>query len=306
MRTGSVEPSLLPHADSDLQVLEPGYRVNRVNVVETPEKIEGIAVVNGVELYYEKQGAGIAVLLISGSTGDAGNFTPAAHMLADEFTVVTYDRRGNSRSPRPAGWTTTSVAEQADDAAGLIGSLGLSPAVVFGASAGGLIALDLMIRHPEVVRAGIVQEPSIFSVLPDPIAALAPRRALIEEALRTKGPRAAIEGLMRYLNDDAVLAAIPSETLERMLGNADTILTIEGPGFSSWKPKTEDLTNFKVPITLMFANETLPVYKEVTHLLAKQLNAEIVIVPGRHGFYFYRPQDLADAVRRVVKRLLQH
>ena len=56
----------------------------------------------------------------------------------------------------------------------------------------------------------------------------------------------------------------------------------------------------------MFANETLPVYKEVTHLLAKQLNAEIVIVPGRHGFYFYRPQDLADAVRRVVKRLLQH
>jgi pimeloyl-ACP methyl ester carboxylesterase len=274
--------------------------------METPDKITDFAVVNGAALYYEKQGTGPAVLLIAGSTGDAGHFTRAADMLADEFTVVTYDRRGNSRSPRPSGWTTTSVAEQADDAAGLIDSLALSPAVVFGASVGGVIALDLMIRHPQLVRAGIVQEPSIFSVLPDPMAALAPRRALIEQALRTKGPRAAIEAIVRYLNDDAVFAAIPGEVLERMLGNADTILTIESPGFASWHPRTEDLTNLAVPITLMFANETLPAYEQITQWLAKQLNAELVIVPGRHGFYFYRPQDLADALRRIVKPLLQH
>src|SRR5262252_7177573 len=131
-------------------------------------KICDFMVANGATLYYEKEGAGTAVLFIAGSTGDAGNFARAADLLADEFTVVTYDRRGNSRSPRPPGWTTTSVGEQADDAAGLIQVLGLSPAVVFGASAGGLIELDLMIRHPQLVRAGIVQEPSMFSVLPDP------------------------------------------------------------------------------------------------------------------------------------------
>ena len=34
--------------------------------------------------------------------------------------VVSYDRRGYSRSPRPADWTTTSVDEQADDAAALL------------------------------------------------------------------------------------------------------------------------------------------------------------------------------------------
>jgi len=132
--------------------------------VKTPDKIKDFAVVNGTTLYYEKQGTGTAVLLIAGSTGDAGNFTRAADLLADEFAVVTYDRRGNSRSPRPTGWTATSVAEQADDAAGLIDALDLAPAVVFGASAGGLIALDLMIRHPAVVRAGVVQEPSLFSL----------------------------------------------------------------------------------------------------------------------------------------------
>jgi pimeloyl-ACP methyl ester carboxylesterase len=194
------------------------------------------------------------------------------------------------------------VAEQADDAAGLIEALDLSPAVVFGASAGGPIALDLMIRYPQLVRAGIIQEPSIFTMLPDPMAALAPRRALVEETLPTKGPRATIEALMRFLNDDAVFAAIPPDVLERMLGNADTILMIESPGFAAWQPTTEQLLKLRVPIVLMFATETLPVYKEVTNCLAKQLDIEPISVPGRHGFYLYRPEVLADVLRPMLRR----
>ena len=57
--------------------------------------------VNGTELYYEVRGAGPPVLLIMGATGDGGHFDALADLLADEFTVVSYDRRGNGRSPRP-------------------------------------------------------------------------------------------------------------------------------------------------------------------------------------------------------------
>src|SRR5262245_43300549 len=112
--------------------------------------VKNTVAVNGTMLYYERQGKGPPVLFIAGSTGDAGNFTRTAGLLADEFTTVAYDRRGNSRSPRPAGWTATSVAEQADDAAALINALDLAPAVIFGASVGGLIALDLIIRYPQL------------------------------------------------------------------------------------------------------------------------------------------------------------
>ena len=262
--------------------------------------------VNGATLYYEKQGIGASVLFIAGLTGDAGNFTRTADLLANEFTVVTYDRRGNSRSPRPSGWTTTSVDEQADDAAGLIQALELSPAMVFGASAGGPIALDLITRHSPLVRGGILQEPSVFSLLPDPEAALAPRRALVEEALRTDGPEEAIKAVMRYLNDDAVFAAIPPDVLERMLGNAETILTVESPGFTHWKPKPDDLAKLSVPIALMYASDTLPAYKELTCLLAKHLKIQTTTVPGRHGFYYYRPQDLADALRPILKRFAKN
>jgi pimeloyl-ACP methyl ester carboxylesterase len=266
-------------------------------------KVKDVVEVNGATLYYEKQGTGPSILLIAGSTGDAGHFSRSADLLADEFTVVVYDRRGNSRSPRPPGWTATSVTEQADDAAGLIRALGLAPVVAFGASAGGPIALDVMLRHGHLVRAGILQEPTIFSVLPDPMEPVIPRRRLIEEALPVSGPRGAIRALVRYLNDDAFFDAIPPDVLERMLGNADTILTIEAPGFAGWPFGREDVAKLRVPVALMIAAETLPEYRRVTAWLANELRVEPVTVPGKHAFYCYRPQDLADALRAILKQL---
>jgi Alpha/beta hydrolase family len=78
----------------------------------------------GAELYYEVRGNGPPVLLIPGGGLDGGTFGALAEILAGEFTVVGYDRRGLSRSPRPEGWSETSIAEQADDAAGLLRELG--------------------------------------------------------------------------------------------------------------------------------------------------------------------------------------
>ena len=63
------------------------------------------------------------MLFVAGATGDGGHFERVAEILSDEFTVVTYDRRGNSRSPRPDGWDSTPTEEHSEDAAELIESL---------------------------------------------------------------------------------------------------------------------------------------------------------------------------------------
>ena len=81
--------------------------------------------VNGIRLYCEERGRGPAVLFISGATGDAGHWAKVADILADAYTVITYDRRANSRSPRPPGWASTTIGEQADDAAALLRGLDL-------------------------------------------------------------------------------------------------------------------------------------------------------------------------------------
>src|SRR3712207_6715723 len=75
--------------------------VNTAMLATAPRMQAGDTIeVNGVELYHEVRGRGAPVLFISGAGGDAGQWGQVADLLADEFTVVTYDRRGNSRSTR--------------------------------------------------------------------------------------------------------------------------------------------------------------------------------------------------------------
>jgi pimeloyl-ACP methyl ester carboxylesterase len=258
---------------------------------------------NGTKLYCEIVGEGPAALFIAGSTGDAGNFTRAAELLAGEFTVITYDRRGNSRSPRPIGWTTTSVPEQADDAAGLIQALALGPVCVFAASAGALIGLDLAIRKPSLLRGAVLQEPSLFSLLPNAAEVLAPRRMLIRETMQEKGPRATVEALLQHLNGEAVLRAIPADILERMMSNGDTMFNLE-TAFASWRPSDDQFASITVPIVLMIAKDTQPGFVQVMKALEARLHTKAVTVPGPHGFYYFNPTVLAEAVRPHFYRFL--
>lgn len=102
------------------------------------------------ELYYERLGAGDPIVLIMGvgATTDywGGKFRAG---LATRFTVVSYDHRGIGRSGRSSADFT--VADLADDAAGLVRELEVAPAHVVGFSLGGMVAQELAIRHPECV-----------------------------------------------------------------------------------------------------------------------------------------------------------
>ena len=122
---------------------------------------------NGTQLYYELRGAGPALLFIPGAEGDAEEYARVAGLLQDEFTILSYDRRGYSRSPRPEGYAAATVEEQADDAAALLRATGLAPAAVWGNSSGAIIGLSLVLRHPEVVSAAMLHEPPLFAGMND-------------------------------------------------------------------------------------------------------------------------------------------
>lgn len=119
--------------------------------------------VNGVSLYYETRGAGPGVVLVHGSWTDADSWVRVLPGLAEETTVVSYDRRGHSRSEDLL--TQGSVYEDAADLAGLIVGLGLAPAYVCGDSYGGLIALRLAAARPDLLRGVTVHEPPATGIL---------------------------------------------------------------------------------------------------------------------------------------------
>src|SRR6266851_6113295 len=174
---------------------------------------EGMVKVNGAELYHQVRGSGPAVLMIHGTGADSGCYDGVAERLAADFRILTYDRRGWSRSPRPSGWMKTSINEQADDAAWLLRATGNAPAVVFGSSSGGLIALDVALRHPDLVAGEVLHEPSLFTCLSQDFVQqrFAELNSVLEQALARGGPRAALEMLHRaWAGDDDVEALNPA------------------------------------------------------------------------------------------------
>lgn len=260
---------------------------------------------NGTDLYCEVRGGGPPVLLISGATGDAGHFTEVANLLADEFTVVTYDRRGNSRSPRPAGWATTSIEEQADDAAGLLGALQLAPAAVFGTSLSAPIALELTLRHPEVVRTAILHEPVIFLVLDRPEAATDLRRATVGRGIAAGGPRGGLEALLRLAWGNATFDRLDPQLRERILGNADVALNVEAPCYG-YRPDEAKLASIAVLVHVVTAAQSpeggapVPFFTEVATWLATRLRSTAGVFPGHHGLYLNSPPAFTGAIRPLL------
>ncbi len=258
--------------------------------------------VNGTQLYHEVRGSGPPVIFISGSLGDAGGWDLVAELLADEFTVVTYDRRGNSRSPRPAGWDTTSIEEQADDAAGLIEALGLAPAAVYGNSSGGTIALDLVLRHPEVVRGAILHEPWLPWLFEDLEAALEPIKSAIERGMAAGGSTGAVEGFVRLVAGDAAYEALPPDRRERILGNGETLL-IESPMDEDYHPDDAALASLRRPVQIMVGRETPPYLAESPHRLAELLGSEVIPMPGAHTPQLDHPAEMVEAIRPFLGRV---
>ena len=123
--------------------------------------------VNGTTLYLERRGAGTPLLLIHGGGEDAGMLArQAEHLAAAGYDVVTYDRRGTGNSGRD-DWPGRGAEQHADDAAALLEKLDWAGATVVGVSSGGVIALELLARHPDKAGPVVAWEPPAAGVLPD-------------------------------------------------------------------------------------------------------------------------------------------
>lgn len=115
----------------------------------------------GIRLFCRVEGKGIPVLLIHGSIVDCDFFKEVSHYLSHSFRVISYDRRGYSRSDPGKSY---SLFTQAQDAADILHSFARNEKVIIvGCSMGALIALRLAAACPELVSQTILHEPPILS-----------------------------------------------------------------------------------------------------------------------------------------------
>ncbi|MEV6102019.1 alpha/beta hydrolase [Nocardia sp. NPDC051981] len=275
----------------------------RVRIVDVP----------GARLHTECVGEGPALVLIAGGGGDAGIFADAVAMLGRDRTVMTFDRRGNSRSPFTGAGGAIDVTTQASDVVAILDAYGVERAEVFGSSGGAIIVLELLTRYPDRVHAAVVHEPPLVQLLePDdparqeierigelavrhPMRAFAafgvmtapqlPRlfRSSIGQVVLAAGARA---GLAAGSVVRRVTGRAPS-VMTRMLGNIDLLLRRELPCFCfDYRPDLDAVRAAAVPWRLAVGRDSVGrPYYAATEKLSREVGAICSVFPGGHTGY---------------------
>jgi pimeloyl-ACP methyl ester carboxylesterase len=181
------------------------------------------------DLFRVEAGAGDVAVLVHGSFTDLDSWALVQHRLAASMRVVSYDRRGHSRSGPADGHGTPRVHE--DDLIALVEGLDEGPVHLVGNSFGGAIALGVAARRPDLVRSVAAHEPPLVGVAQRSPAAAAVVRpvldvaAAVERALR----RGEVEAGVRTFVDDVAIgpgtwALLPDGIRAAMVANAPTFL----------------------------------------------------------------------------------
>jgi pimeloyl-ACP methyl ester carboxylesterase len=173
-----------------------------------------------VDIYVEQVGEGPDVLLLGGLSDPVESWQPQLDMLSDRYRLTAFDNRGAGRTPLPE--EPLSVPMMADDAAAVLRALDIPAAHVAGFSGGSLMAQELALRNPELVRSLVLM--STFA-RPDAyllgatrvwhwLAEVAPsERAMLEAFfLWVYTPRAHADGMVEQIIAEALAYPHPQST----------------------------------------------------------------------------------------------
>jgi pimeloyl-ACP methyl ester carboxylesterase len=257
--------------------------------------------VNGIELYYEMHGEGQPVLLIHGLGSSTRDWDLQVPALAAQFKVITFDVRGHARSEKPK--QPYSVKLFADDTAALIRALDLAPVHVVGISMGGMIAFQLAVDSPELVRSLV-----IFNSGPAmPIRTLAQRMMIWTRiaVVRVRGMRTMGEMLAARLLPRKEHAAAREQFIERWATNDPTAYLSALRGLVNWTVM-DALPQIDQPVLVLTGDRdyTPVAFKQAYTAMIK--HAELVVIDDAHHFApIERPEAVNAALLAFLNRVGQ-
>jgi pimeloyl-ACP methyl ester carboxylesterase len=261
--------------------------------------------VPGARLYYEIRGSGPPMVMVPGANGDARIFSTVADQLAAHYTVLTYDRRGFSRSELDGPQDDDRRLEtDADDVRRLIDHVSDEPATIFGTSSGGVVVLEVLTRHPSVVRTLLPYEPAALRLLPDGETWVG-LVFEIYDLYRRSGPEPALKAFRERLfaeSDRQLMARSTNvENDGQVLANVTYWFEHELRQYPTVALDLDTLQSHADRIVPLVGRESrgYPAY-QVNVELARRLGRDLTELPGGHaGYALHAPEfarELLDAL----------
>jgi pimeloyl-ACP methyl ester carboxylesterase len=231
------------------------------------------ATVNGVCLPYLDEGRGAAVVCVHGAFADHRNWEPQRALIARHHRFIAYSQRYFGPWPWPDAGGGYSQKTHVADLAEFIRQLDCGPVYVVSRSYGATVALFAALRDPELMRALLVQEPQIKSIVIDQTE---------QKIMREEGA-----GL--------------AEARNAHLANGRTIAlhfaAPPGPRISC-----ADLDALRVPLTITRGEFTRPYMRicaEAVHRCVA--GSRLVVIPNaRHAASEQNPTSFNEAILRFL------
>ena len=266
---------------------------SQLHEVESRSDLLGVP---GATLYYKVQGTGPLLLMLQGGDGDADATDSLAKHLVDTYTVLSYDRRGLSRSRLDDPSAAVELTTHSDDASRLLQAVTDEPALVFGASLGALLGLDLVSRHVEQVKLLVAHEPPATELLAEADREVFVRgQEEVEELHRRRGTAVAMRRFIALTGVDTRSRARPRTGLAQpradLTSSSFSPATCRGPSLPPRPAGAARCSRADPPGRRPFGwgRSCLPVCASPAEELAWPLQE----FPGGHAGYVLRPRAFA-------------
>ncbi|MFE7512077.1 alpha/beta fold hydrolase [Streptomyces sp. NPDC057540] len=264
--------------------------------------------VPGAVLHHQVRGTGPTLLISQSGEGDADRSTDLVDRLADSYRVITYDRRGLSRSLLDTPERGATLVEHADDVHRLLTALTDAPALMLGCSLGAVIGLHAAVRHPGLLHTLVAHEPVAPRLLPDRERAHHEQELIaLQELYGQGGLGAALPEIARTLGidparTDAEPGLTPQPMNARRIANFDHFIRHD---FSAIVHDTLDPAALAHTGTRIVpaAGRTTPrtVFDHACATsLAGLVGHELVEFPGGHNGNTSHPEAYAARLRQVL------
>ncbi|MEU6347861.1 alpha/beta fold hydrolase [Streptomyces sp. NPDC047072] len=254
------------------------------------------------EPHYDITGRGPVLLLLPGGAGHPMGLGPMTEVLAEHFTVVTYDHLGLAHGRLGEPVEDQRVRDWSDGARCVLDAVlpeGES-AYVLGSSSGGVVALDLLARHPERLRHVVAHEPPCVGVLPDGARQLAAFRE-VYDAYRAAGPAAAGARMTAVLEEREPYALPEGQPLSREEELANPMALFLAHVLRNFTGHVPAAAPAQVRLTLAAgADSRGQLLYRTAEFLAKSLHGDFVEFPGGHLGILQHPEEFAVRLRETL------
>lgn len=157
--------------------------------------------VNGYDIAYVEQGRGTQIIMIHGSLLDYRSFQLQMAPLGEHYRAIALSLRHYYPERWDGSGDGFSHRQHSADVAAFVKALGGSPAYIIGHSRGGFIALHVAKTYPDAVRALVLAEPPVQTILGPADPSAGKRQQRIDSTLQMF-ERGNIDGGLQHFIDD--------------------------------------------------------------------------------------------------------